>query len=363
VAGVSALVAGLVSAGLVVAVMGTRTLSSSSDVAFERQMVRPRTAATVSTSPVVNMAERLRPAIVQLKVQSPGYAGTASGVIFRSDGHLLTSAHVVEGATSIRVGMSNGRELVARLVGTDPETDTAVVKLDGGPFPVATLGSAMDLRVGQPAVAIGFPFGLAGGPSVTGGMISALHRQITPPAPAAAPLRPALVDMIQIDAPVSEGSSGGALLDTNGAVIGITTAITAGDGGTAAAGGGGVSFGFATCIDVARSVADELIRTGKVVHSWLGIEGGDLDATTAVDLNLDGGAMVGQVTETSPAQRGGLAPGDVIVAVAGRAVTSMGELVMALRSHPPGDTVTMRVVRDRQGRTVTVTLVERPVPS
>lgn len=370
VAGVSALVAGLVSAGLVVAVVGTRTLSSSSDVAFERQMVRPRTASTVSTSPVVDMAERLRPAIVQLKVQTPGHAATASGVIFRSDGHLLTSAHVVEGATSIRVGMSNGREVVARLVGTDPETDTAVVKLDGGPFPVATLGSAMDLRVGQTAVAIGFPLGLAGGPSVTGGMISALHRQITLNAPATTS-RPTLVDMIQIDAPVSAGSSGGALLDTNGAVIGITTAVTPGDAGaspsdaTAAAtsGGDGSSFGFATAIDVARSVADELIRTGKVVHSWLGVEGGDLDVTTAVDLNLDGGAMVGQVTEGSPAERGGLAPGDVIVGVAGRTVTSMGELVMALRSHPPGGTVALKVIRDHQGRTVTVTLVERPVPS
>jgi len=372
VAGVSALVAGVVSAGLVVAVLGTQSRSLSSDVAFERQMVRPRTASTVSTSPVVDMAERLRPAIVALEVQTPDRATTASGVIFRSDGHVLTNAHVVEGATTISAALANGRVVIAHLVGTDPETDTAVVKLDGGPYPVATMGTAMDLRVGQAAIAIGMPLGLAGGPSVTGGMISALHRQITPPPSASGGPRTALVDMIQIDRPVSPGSSGGALLDANGAVIGITTSLASGDGSTVsgdgtASGGSAASstgaFGCATAIDVARSVADELIRTGKVVHSWLGIEGGDVDTATAVDLNVDGGALVGQVSEASPAQRGGLAPGDVIVGVNGHAVASMGELVMAMRSHAPGDPVVLTVVRDRRQRAMTVTLVERPVAS
>jgi len=374
VAGVSALVAGLVSAGLVVAVLGTQTRSLSSDVAFERQMVRPRTASTVSTSPVVDMAARLRPAIVALQVQTPDRTGTASGVIFRSDGHVLTNAHVVDRATTIKAALANGREVVAHLVGTDPETDTAVVKLDGGPFPVATMGSAMDLRAGQAAIAIGLPLGLAGGPSVTGGMISALHREITPAPSASGGSRTALVDMIQIDRPVSPGSSGGALLDANGAVVGIITSLASGDGSTISGDGGtgsadlsatsgGGSFGFATAIDVARSVADELIRTGKVVHSWLGIEGGDLDAATAVELNIDGGAMVGKVTEASPAQRGGLLPGDVIVAVNGRAVASMGELVVALRSHAPGDPVALKVVRDHRDRMMTVTLVERPMAS
>jgi len=357
VAGASALAASLVSTGLVVALIGTQGRSPSADVAVERQMVRPRTASTVSASPAVDMAERLRPSIVQLKVQTADGSNTASGVVFRSDGHVLTNAHVVGSATSIRVAMANGRELGAHLVGADAETDTAVVKLDGGPFPVATLGTAADLRVGQTTMAMGFPLGLAVGPSMTGGMVSALHREITPSAATVAQVaRTALIDMIQTDAPVPPEWSGGALLDGNGAVIGITTAMAPGDAGSG-------SFGFATTIDVARSVADELIRTGKVVHSWLGISGGDLDAATAVDLNLEGGAMVGDVTEGSPAQRAGLAARDVIVAFDGRDMTSMGDLVMALRSHAPGDTVVVKVVRDRRPRTATVVLVERPPPS
>ncbi len=356
VAGASALVASVVSTALVVALVGTQGRSTSSDVAVERQMVRPRTASTVSASPAVDMAERLRPAIVQVKVQAADRSDTGSGVVFRSDGHVLTNAHVVDGATAIRVAMADGRELGAHLVGADPETDTAVVKLDGGPYPVATLGTALDLRVGQPALAIGFPLGLAGGPSVTGGIVSALHREITPTRATADPTRTALVDMIQTDAPIAPGSSGGALLDANGAVIGITTAVTPSDAG-------GDGFGFATTIDLARSVADELIRTGRVVHSWLGIEGGDLDPATALDLNLDGGAMVAEVTDASPAQRGGVTTRDVIVGFDGRDVTSMGDLVMALRSHAPGDTVVLKVVRDHRTRTATVTLVERPTTS
>jgi len=356
VAGASALVASLVSTGLVVLLVGTQGRSTSSDVAFERQMVRPRTASTVSASPVVDMAERLRPAIVQLTVQTADHSGTGSGVLFRSDGHVLTNAHLVDSATAVKVAMADGRELGASLVGTDPETDTAVVKIDGGPFPVATLGTALDLRVGQTAMAMGFPLGLAGGPSMTGGIVSALHREITPTQATPTQARIALVDMIQTDAPISPGSSGGALLDANGAVIGITTSVTSSDAGSD-------SFGFATTIDVARSVADELIRTGKVVHSWLGIEGGDLDAATAVALNLDGGAMVAAVTDASPAQRGGLATRDVVVAFDGRDVNSMGDLVMALRSHAPGDTVVLKVIRDHRPRTATVTLVERPTSS
>ncbi|MGI9032270.1 MAG: peptidase S1 [Acidimicrobiales bacterium] len=350
VAGLSALIASLVSSGLVVAVVSSRS-PAASNLGVERQMVRPRSVSTVLSSPVVDIAERLRPAIVQLTVVPGGRASTGSGVMFRSDGYLLTNAHVVEGATSIQVSTASGMQLPGRLVGTDAETDTAVVKLDGGPFAIATLGSGADLRVGQPAIAIGFPLGLAGGPSVTGGMVSALHRDIRPVGATTT-----LVDMIQTDAPVSPGSSGGALLDANGAVVGITTAVASSEPGSEA-------LGFATTIDVARSVADELIRSGRVVHVWLGVEGGDVDGATATDLDVDGGAMVGHVTSASPAERGGLATRDVIVAVNGRAVRSMGELIVALRAYGPGDRVALEVIRDRQHRTITVTLAERPASS
>jgi S1-C subfamily serine protease len=347
VAGLSALVASLVSSGVVMAVVGTRTRVASNAV-VERQMVRPRSVSTVTASPVVDITERVRPAIVQLSVDSGGRSGTGSGVVFRSDGYVLTNAHLVDGAASIRASLATGRALPGRLVGTDAETDTAVVKLDGGPFPVATLGSGVDLRVGQPAIAIGLPLGLAGGPSVTGGMISALHREIHPVGSTST-----LVDMIETDAPVSAGSSGGALLDANGAVIGITTALASGDAGDESA-------GFATAIDMARSVADELIRSGRVVHVWLGVDGGDLDQDTATDLDVDGGAVVAQVRSSSPAERGGLTALDVIVAVNGHTVLSMGELVEELRARHPGDRVVLEVIRDHLHKLMPVTLTAGP---
>ncbi|HEV3402260.1 MAG TPA: trypsin-like peptidase domain-containing protein [Acidimicrobiales bacterium] len=340
---VSALGASLLSTGLVVAFL--RNDPTPAPTAIERQLVRPRAAASTAASAVVDIAERVRPAIAQLKTQIGAGAGTGSGVFFRTDGHLLTNAHVVEGTSAIRVVMADGRELPARLIGTDPDTDTAVVKVDGGPFPVATLGSALDLRVGQTAIAIGSPLGLAGGPSVTVGVVSGLHREIRPRGSSRT-----LVDLIQTDATIVPGSSGGALVDSDGAVIGITTAAEAGVDGV----------GFATPIEVARSVADELIRTGRVVHVWLGIEGSDLDGVMAEKLNLDGGAMVGQVKDGSPAERSGVAPRDVVVAVDGHQVKSMGELVVALRGRAPGQTVILEVVRDHEHRTMAVTLAERP---
>jgi len=348
VVGISALIAGVVSAGVVVTLVGRRDPSPSSALVVERQLERRRPASTVSTSPVVDMAERMRPAIVQLKVDADDRSVAGSGVVFRSDGHVLTNAHLVKGATAITAVTAGGQVLAVRLVGVDPETDTAVVKLEGGRFPVATLGSAVDVRVGQTVYAMGFPLGAAGGPSMTGGIVSALHREVQPQAADADPL----ADMIQTDAPIVAGSSGGALLDGNGAVIGITTTA-----------GGGGSFAFATAIDVAHSVAEELILTGRVVHTWLGIEGADIDATTANNLDLEGGAMVASVKPGSPAESGGLAARDVIVVFDGRRVQSMGELVVALRSFDPGDTVGVEVVRGSQRRTLAVTLVERPTTS
>jgi serine protease Do len=340
VAGVSALGASLVSTGLVLIFVGLREGDRAAPVAVERQLAQPRW--TVASSPIAEIAERARAAIVQLRVQAGDRAEAGSGVIFRTDGHVLTSAHLVQGATSLRAVLATGREVAARLVGSDPDTDTAVVKLDGGPFPVATVGSAMNLHVGQTAVAIGS--------SVTVGVISALHQEVRPLGG-----EPTLLDMIQTDAGMSPGSSGGALLDGDGAVIGITSAVVTDEPGG--------SRGFATAIDTARSVADELIRTGRVLHPWLGIEGTDVHGSVAAELDVDGGAMVGQVKPGSPAERGGLAPRDVIVGVNGRAVHSMSELVMVLRALGPGAVANLEVVREGRHRSVAVVLAERPTSS
>ncbi len=340
VAGASALGASLVSTGLVLIFVGLRGGDRATPVAVERQLAPPRW--TVASSPIAEIAERARAAIVQLRVQTADHAETGSGVIFRTDGHVLTNARVVEGVSSLRALLASGREVAATLVGTDPDTDTAVVKLDGGPFPVATLGSAMDLHVGQTAVAMGS--------SVTVGVISALHREVRP-----AGTTQTLFDMIQTDAHISPASAGGALLDGNGAVIGITATVGSSDGGDSPA--------FATPVDVARSVADELIRTGRVEHAWLGIEGTDVHGSVAAELDVEGGAMVGQVKAGSPAESGGLAAGDVIVGVNGRPVRSMGELVMILRSLEPGATAKLELVREGRHRSRTIVLGERPTSS
>jgi S1-C subfamily serine protease len=158
--------------------------------------------------------------------------------------------------------------------------------------------------------------------------------------------------MIQTDAPISPGSSGGALLDAGGAVIGLTTAVATTEGAQ--------GLGFATPIDIARSSADQLIAGGKVVHVWLGIEGTDVDPTTSKEMAIDGGALVGTVVKGSPAEKGGLQTRDVIVAVDNQPVKTMGGLVVALRTRSPGNTVSLVVRRGKEERHMTVGLVERP---
>jgi putative serine protease PepD len=281
----------------------------------------------------------VRPAIVQIEVEGVEGIGTGSGVLLRTDGHVLTNHHVIDGADKITVVMADGQERAGKLIGGDPDTDVAVVKVDGVSLPTATLGSALNLKVGNQAIAIGSPLGLAGGPSLSVGVVSALGRQVD------SREGPPLLDMIQTDAPIAPGSSGGALLDSTGSVIGITTAIAVSDVGAE-------GLGFATPIDIARDVAEQLITTGKVVHVWLGIEGEDGTGNS--------GALVRRIRSDSPAAKAGVKERDVITSVAGRPVTSMSALVVALRTRKPGQVVSIGLSRDGKPLTVEATLVERP---
>ena len=343
----SALAASVLSTGFAV-VAGT-LLKQDGTSGTLRSTVLPGPGPVVA-DPIVEIAERLRPAMVQLKVEK-GRTGSGSGLMLRSDGHILTNAHVLEGGTSVTVVLSDGTEMAARIVGSDAATDTAVVKVDAGPYQVAQLGSTADLKVGQQAVAIGSPLGLTGGPSVTVGVVSALHRSVRTRNSAQA-----LVDMIQTDAPIAPGSSGGALLDLNGHVIGVTTAVALTDGGNE-------GFGFAIPIDAARFAADQLIDTGRVTNVWMGVECSDLDGATASDLNVPGGTMVDRVRSDSPAEHAGLAARDVIVSIDGRPVTSLGMLLVMLREHRPGAVVTLDVIRDKRHQSLRVTIAERPAGS
>ena len=347
---VSALIGAVAATGIIVAAGGMDPGVIERQV-IEREQVRPVSLGPEprnSLDNVVAIAEQVRPAITRLEIgigeDAAGASG--SGVIFRSDGYLLTNSHVVQDATSINVVLANGQELKGTLVGEDPATDIAVVKIDRDNLPTVTLGSAVDLRVGEGAIAIGSPLGLAGGPSVTVGVVSALGRRIDGE-------REVLHDMIQTDAPIAPGSSGGALLDRSGAVIGITTAIAVSDVGAE-------GLGFATPIDIAREVAEDLITDGKVQHVWLGIQGQDVDADTAAALGIDGGALVRDVVDDSPASEAGLADDDVIVAIDDRPIANMSALVVALRRLDPGTTVRLTVRRGEEQLEVDVVVAERP---
>lgn len=344
------LVAGLVGSVLTFGLIAsTGALGDSGDPVVVREAVQQIVPAGGGSPEdgVVRVAEEVSPAIVRIQV-SGDQPGTGSGVVFRDDGHLLTNAHVVDGAEEITVVLADGSEYQGRLVGADELTDIAVVKVDGDePFPTAVLGSAAGLRVGQETVAIGSPLGLIGGSSVTTGVVSALGRRVSGQG------RAPLLDMIQTDAAIAPGSSGGALLDGRGAVIGITTAIAISEAGAE-------GLGFATPIDIARSVADDIIVTGRAVHVWLGIEGRDLDATSARDAGVPGGAVVVSVVEGGPAAAGGLEADDVIVAAASEEVRSMSALVILLRRLDPGDEIALEVLRSGERETVDVELGVRP---
>jgi S1-C subfamily serine protease len=305
------------------------------------------TGSSPKETDVEQIAEQLRPAVVQLLINGDRGKVNGSGVIFRTDGYVLTNNHVVEGASSVVAVLSDGRQVKARLIGTDPETDVAVVKIDVPVPAVAMLGTAATLKVGQTAVAIGSPLGGGGGESVTVGVVSALGQQIM--SGDGVPL----LDMIQTDAPIAPGSSGGALVDAWGEVIGITTTPAVDDSSPR-------GLGFATPVDVARSVADQLIATGHASHVWLGVQGSDIDSMTASELDLTGAAEVEQVVSGSPAAKAGLATADMIIQMNDTQITSMGSLMVSLRDHRPGDRVTITFLRNGHKRSVQTVLTERP---
>lgn len=346
---IGALVASAATFGIVQATGGT------SERVVERRLSDPVAAEDGSGESVVAIAERARPWVVNINVETrrPGLfgnqlrQGTGSGVILRSDGHIVTNAHVVQGAESVRVTLANGEELSADVVGADTDTDVAVVKVDRTGLPAAVLGTAGDLKVGELTVAIGSPLGLR--QSVTAGIVSALGRTVDRPEQQAP-----LVDMIQTDAAITQGNSGGALLDGNGALIGINTAIAASPNV------GAEGIAFAIPVDIVQEVAEELIETGQATHPWLGIVGGNIDAETARQFGIGQGARVIEVVSGSPADDAGLEQGDVIVGFDGETITSMDELVVEIRRREVGATVPLEVVRGEQTLELEATLADRP---
>jgi S1-C subfamily serine protease len=302
-------------------------------------------------SVVVRVVQQVRPAVVNISVRAQVFTpfglfpqeGQGSGVIVRSDGLILTNNHVVQGAQEITVTLLSGRSLRGRVVGADRFSDLAVVKVESPqPLPVAEMGVSAALQVGQLAIAIGNPFGL--GSTVTVGVVSALNRSIQ--------ASPDFIveNLIQTDAAINPGNSGGALLDSGGRLIGINTAIIRDAQG----------IGFAIPIDHARVVMEHLVAQGRVVRPALGVEiRGEIDAATARAYNLpvDHGVVV-VPQPGSPAERAGMRAQDIIVAVDGQKISTVGDLRRELFRKRPGDSVRVEVVREGRRLTLTVVLTE-----
>jgi S1-C subfamily serine protease len=302
------------------------------------------------------MVARASPAVVHIRsrtVSASGFrqvevpAGTGTGVIIEPNGTILTNNHVVEGASSITVTLVDGRSFEdAQVIGRDPMTDLAVIKVNGNNFPTAQFADPAQFRVGQWVVAIGNALDLQGGPTVTVGVIGALGRSID------LPNGVTLYDLIQTDAAINPGNSGGPLLNLAGEIVGINSAVSSESEG----------IGFAVSGGVAQPVARELISTGRVVYPYLGVTVTEVTPTVAAQegLNVSSGIFVATVVRDGPAARGGLRPGDVIIGINGTQVKTSPEFIRALRTHRPGQQAQIAYMRENSQGTANVTLGEFP---
>jgi putative serine protease PepD len=266
---------------------------------------------------------------------------TGSGFVVSADGYVVTNAHVVDGATAVKVKIGDGKTLDARVVGEDTSTDLALLKVNASGLTPLTLGDSSAVQVGDPAYAIGNPYGLDR--TLTTGVISALQRQISSPSGYT------INDVLQTDAAINPGNSGGPLFNTAGQVIGVNSQIeTSGSGSDGQ--GGNVGIGFAIPSNTVKSVVDQLMKTGKVAHAYLGVSSQDGSR----------GAQIASVAAGSPAARAGMQQGDVITSIDGKPVDGASALTSVVDAHKPGDTVQLVVERNGGRQTLHVKLGQRP---
>jgi putative serine protease PepD len=297
------------------------------------------------------VAAAVRPSVVAISIHTAQGEGAGSGVILDQEGHVLTNNHVVAGADTVQVMLSDGRLYEAAVIGTDPTTDLAVLEITDPPEDLspATIGTSADLGVGEDVMAVGNPLGLES--TVTTGIISALDRPVT--ASSERSDETTVTNAIQIDAAINPGNSGGPLFDSQGLVIGITSSIATLTGGQS----GNIGLGFAIPIDLATTIAEQLIADGRAEHAYLGVTLNEGEGTA--DGVTRPGAQVVDVMPDTPAAGAGLQPGDVVVAVDEHAVGSAESLTGFVRQYASGEEVTLTVIRDGESIEITVTLATR----
>jgi serine protease Do len=276
-------------------------------------------------------------------------SGLGSGVIVNLDGYILTNNHVVSEASDVEVYTQDQKKYKAKVIGTDPLTDVAVIKIEATGLPTLTLGDSSQLKVGDIVFAIGQPFGL--GETATMGIVSATGRGL-------GQAIERYEDFIQTDAAINPGNSGGALIDLRGNLVGINTAILSGGGGE----GGNEGVGFAIPINMARNVMDQIVEHGKVIRGYLGvgIQAVDPDIAKAFGLSHGGGALIGDVSPDTPASKAGLQRGDVVLELNGQTVNGPDELSVRISQMAPGSVAHLKIFRSGASKDVDVTLGEYP---
>ncbi len=283
----------------------------------------------------------------QFDSESRQSASLGSGVIIGPEGYILTNHHVIEAADEIEVALADGRKAPARVIGTDPETDLAVLKADVGDLPAITFGNLQQLNVGDVVLAIGNPFGV--GQTVTMGIVSALGRSHLGIS--------TFENFIQTDAAINPGNSGGALVDAAGNLVGINSAIYSRTGGS-------LGIGFAIPADLARQVMEQIVRTGSVTRGWIGVEVQDISRELAESFRLPTteGTLIAGVQRGGPADRAGVKPGDILVAVESKSVTDSTSMLNLIAALEPGKSAMLKILRNRQPIEVKVNVGKRPRP-
>src|SRR5436853_7299870 len=283
----------------------------------------------------------------QLPDEAQRASSLGSGVIVSTSGYVLTNHHVVEAADEIEVALAEGKKLLAKVVGNDPETDLAVLRVSAEDLPAVSFGSSETLRVGDVVLAIGNPFGV--GQTVTSGIISALGRTglgIN-----------TFENFIQTDAAINPGNSGGALIDAGGNLVGINTAIFSRSGGS-------MGIGFAIPVSTAQMVLEQIVKTGSVTRGWIGVEVQEITPPVAESFKLGGtrGALIAGVLRGGPADKAGIRPGDVLVEVEGKPVADPATMLNLIAALAPGSAATMKVKRKGEDMDASVTVGRRPKP-
>lgn len=333
------LVLAVVAAGVIGLTLGSASRDALPVAVAQQGAVTPTGSLGEEEENIIRVARQLSPAVVSIS----RVGGSGSGVVVRTDGVVLTNAHVVGNASTVEVRLADGRRIPGEVLGRDPTIDIAVVRVNARDLPAAPIGDSDELEAGQTAIAIGNPLGLER--TVTTGVVSAVNRS---------PRGFGLDGLIQTDAAISPGNSGGPLLDSRGRLIGINTAVIVGAGAE--------GLGFAVPINLAQDVMQQIITTGRVVRAFLGIQFVDIEPELARQFRLatSEGVLVAAVGRGTPADRAGLLPGDIITRVDDVAIDEGGDLRRTLRERRPGQSIIITVVRDGRSRRLTAELIEAP---